>query len=373
MNKFLKIDIDTNRIFGLDVLRALAIMFVVMAHGASMLPVKFTKFIRFFIFDGVSIFFVLSGFLIGGILIKLIDKNGFNLQTLIGFWIRRWFRTLPNYFLILIILCILHFIFDNGFKWHSVIQYFVFSQNLYKPHPPFFPEAWSLSVEEWFYIIFPSLLFVAMYFKISFKQGLLNIALFTILLITAFRFYRILNFDIHNIIDWDLLFRKQVFTRLDSLMFGVLGAYIRYFYQSLWLKFKNQLLIVGILMFVLFKFIHTLLPIESIFFSVFSFTLTSVATLFLLPYLGELKSGKGVFYKPITYISLISYSMYLINLSLIKIWIIEQIPWNDITDIALIRVSSNFLIYWILVIVLSIIIYKYFELPMTMLRERFKK
>ncbi|MGI9192051.1 MAG: acyltransferase family protein [Chitinophagaceae bacterium] len=369
----MKIDIDTNRIFGLDILRALAVMFVVIAHGSYLLPVKFKEIIHFFLFDGVTIFFVLSGFLIGGILIKLIDKNGFSLQTLKGFWIRRWFRTLPNYFLILLILCIIHVIFDPGFSIRNITRYFIFSQNLYKPHPPFFPEAWSLAVEEWFYLIFPSLLFVVMYLKISFKNGLLNIAIITILLITAFRIYRFSNVEINNINDLDLLFRKQVITRLDSLMFGVVGAYLRYFHLSLWLRYKKQFLIIGILVFIVTKISFPLVPIGSFYLSVLSFTFVSIGTLMLLPYLSELKSGKGILYKPITYISLISYSMYLINLSLIQTWIINPIPWTDITENAWIRIIANYSIYWILVIVLSIIIYKYVERPTTSLRERFSK
>src|SRR5659263_324332 len=120
MNKLFKIDIDTSRIFGLDILRALAIMFVVIEYGSYLLPQKLRTISDFFVFDGVSIFFVLSGFLIGGILIKLIDKNGFNFSILKTFWIRRWYRTLPNYFLILIALCIINLLFDDDFTLRSV-------------------------------------------------------------------------------------------------------------------------------------------------------------------------------------------------------------------------------------------------------------
>ncbi|MFZ1664872.1 MAG: acyltransferase, partial [Flavobacteriales bacterium] len=219
MNKIFKIDFDTNRIFGLDILRALAIMFVVIGHGSYLLPNKLRTISDFFVFDGVSIFFVLSGFLIGGILIKLIDKNGFNFSILKTFWIRRWYRTLPNYFLILIALCVIHLLFDNDFTLRSVNRYFLFSQNIFREHPSwFFPEAWSLAVEEWFYLIFPILIFFTFPFKRSYKKSLLYVALIVIFFITAFRFYRFSNVDIDGINDWDLIFRKQVITRLDSLM-----------------------------------------------------------------------------------------------------------------------------------------------------------
>ena len=47
-------------------------------------------------FHGVILFFVLSGFLVGGILIKLIDKNGIKFSILKTFWIRLIQRKLKN-------------------------------------------------------------------------------------------------------------------------------------------------------------------------------------------------------------------------------------------------------------------------------------
>jgi len=64
--------------------------------------------------------------------------------------------------------------------------------------------------------------------------------------------------------------------------------------------------------------------------------------------------------------------MYLLNYSIVKRWIISNIPWEEITDNMFIRGISNYSFYWLLVIGLSILIYKYFEIPMTSLREKFK-
>ena len=112
MRNILKIELNPERIYGLDILRAFAILFVVAGHGEVLLPRQLKSINDFFVFDGVSIFFVLSGFLIGGILIKILEKNQITINLLFEFWIRRWFRTLPNYFLILITLGILHFFFN---------------------------------------------------------------------------------------------------------------------------------------------------------------------------------------------------------------------------------------------------------------------
>jgi len=374
MINIFKIEIDPKRVFGLDILRALAIMFVVAGHGSALLPPKIGNISNLFIFDGVSIFFVLSGFLIGGILIKLIEENGIEISVLKNFWVRRWFRTLPNYFLILLTLCLLNLFFNEGFTFRSVIRYFIFSQNLFWEHTGFFPEAWSLSIEEWFYLIMPLLIgILTITLNKSYKKSIFLACIIIIVLVTLFRSFRFFQISINDINDWDVMYGKQVATRLDSLMFGVVGAYINYFHKSLWIKFKIQLLFTGILILLASKF---LLPqftaIGGIYSCVFSFTLISVGTLFLLPYLSELKTGNGLLYKPITYISLISYSMYLLNLSIVRRWVIGNIPWQEITDNIYIKVVLNYSIYWLLVIGLSILIYKYFEIPMTSLRERVK-
>jgi peptidoglycan/LPS O-acetylase OafA/YrhL len=375
MGSFFKLEIDKNRVYGLDILRAMAILFVVIVHSKYILPKNLRPIINFLVFDGVSIFFVLSGFLIGGILIKLIEKEGLKPSTLRTFWIRRWFRTLPNYFLILVALSIIHFLFDDQFSFSRVYRYFFFSQNIFTNHPTwFFPEAWSLSVEEWFYLIFPLLLYVSFSFKKAYKSSILYVAVSLILFITFIRVYKFSYFPITGKSEWDLVYRKQVITRLDSLMFGVLGAYICFYYKDLWIKFKNKLLVTGILLFILSKYLLPYFTSDDGFYNcVVSFTLTSIATLFLIPYLSEIKSGNGIVYKSITYISLISYSMYLVNLSIVQKWIIQKIPWHNITDNGYLLVTINYAAYWVLVIGLSILIYKYFEVPMTSLRDRYKQ
>ncbi|MFM2201235.1 MAG: hypothetical protein RL040_435, partial [Bacteroidota bacterium] len=143
----------SSRVIGLDILRSIAILTVVLEHGEYLLPKRFHSIygrINFIHIDGVSIFFVLSGFLIGGILIKTIHKTDFTKQDLLQFWIRRWFRTLPNYLLILLIVLAARLLIFRDFGEFNY-TYFIFLQNAFSAHPAFFAEAWSLSVEEWFY------------------------------------------------------------------------------------------------------------------------------------------------------------------------------------------------------------------------------
>jgi len=72
MGKFFNIEISKNRVFGLDLLRFIAIFMVLLGHSLIMVPEHLRPSVYPYIFDGVAIFFVLSGFLIGGILIKIL-------------------------------------------------------------------------------------------------------------------------------------------------------------------------------------------------------------------------------------------------------------------------------------------------------------
>jgi peptidoglycan/LPS O-acetylase OafA/YrhL len=368
-----------NRIFGLDILRACAVMFVVIGHGNYLLSKKYTFVInKFFGYDGVSIFFVLSGFLIGGILIKTLETKRSEKNMLLNFWIRRWFRTIPNYFLILIVLLTLNLLFTEGFHFTKKfpLNFFIFSQNLFYRHPNFFPEAWSLSIEEWFYLLIPPIILFFIFLKRNVKVSVFHTALSILIIITLFRFYRyshistevLSNFATY---EWNLQFGKQVITRLDSLMYGMIGAFFQFYYREYWLKYKKTLLCFGLFLFVASKFlINSNMARGSLYFCVFSFSVTSFATLLLLPFLSDFRyNNAGVIHKSITKISLISYSMYLTNLSIVQLWILNKIPWDIITTNHQIMVSIRYFLYWFLTISLSMIIYKYFEVPMMNLRD----
>ena len=371
MKNIFKLNIKGDRIYGLDILRCVAILFVVFEHGNFLLPEKTASFMNYLVMDGVSIFFVLSGFLIGGILIKQFEKKDISFKVLLNFWKRRWFRTLPNYFLILSVLVVLYYLFINNFTLRGVNRYFFFSQNLYSPQPAwFFPESWSLSVEEWFYLLIPILILLLSFtFKLSKNKAIVTTAILLIIAVTAFRFYRFLNVSVLDVYDWDLIFRKQVVTRLDSLMFGVIGAYICYYYNTYWLKYKNILFITGIFLLLItqcFSFAN----FGSMYYCVFSFSLNGIGVLLLLPYLNDIKHGNGRVYKWVTSVSLMSYSMYLINLSIVRQWLIDTIHISKSSIHPLLVVALKYGLYWCFTIVLSLLIYKYFEVPTTKLRDK---
>jgi peptidoglycan/LPS O-acetylase OafA/YrhL len=91
---------SAERTASLDQFRVIAITCVMLAHG-SLLGMDAFPSLRYvtIIFGviGVELFFVLSGFLIGRQLLNVGERK----QSVTNFWARRWFRTLPNYYLFL--------------------------------------------------------------------------------------------------------------------------------------------------------------------------------------------------------------------------------------------------------------------------------
>lgn len=367
-----KVSFGTNRIFGLDILRASAIVFVVLGHGRYLLNHDFDFVHDIVLLDGVSLFFVLSGFLIGGIIIRSFETQELDQHFLLNFWIRRWFRTLPNYFLILSILLILGYNFDSTFQVVKPWQFWIFSQNLYFSPPAFFAESWSISIEEWFYVLLPLCLFFGIrLLKASRKQCLVWIIASFIVLGIMFRYVRFLQFPIEDVVGWDNNFRKLVITRMDSLMYGVLGAYLNYYYFHLWIKHKKKLFTIGCL--VLFGINigknFGFIELTGVFNSVLFFSLESLSVLFLLPFLSQIKKGTGIIYRSITFISLISYSMYLINYSLLYGWFFERIPLFKVGDFIPWMMAFRYFLFLFLTVVISYLIYQFYEVPIMKLRD----
>ena len=369
------IEFDNKRTYGLDIIRALAILFVVLGHSTDLIPKSYDKRLFYLIPfpDGVAVFFVLSGFLIGGILIKVLEKEPPSLRVLFHFWQRRWYRTLPAYYFILLTLLLLNILFTKNFNTAGTGRYFIFFQNFTTPHPVFFVEAWSLSVEEWFYLLIPSFLFAGvMTGRVKPKQMIL-IAIITVVTLTIlFRYYRYLTVPPASEQAWGAVFRGQVITRLDNIMFGLLGAYLAYYYKALWLRYKKPLFYIAIGLLLLTKLLGDyLLPTSVFYFCNVSFLLTELAVLMAFPLMSEIKTGSGIVYRFLTFISLISYSMYLTHASLLLHWTVNELWYAPPANIKM--VAARYILFWIVVFPVSTLLYKYIELPFIRYRDKHVK
>jgi peptidoglycan/LPS O-acetylase OafA/YrhL len=99
---------------------------------------------------GVDLFFVLSGYLIAGQLFAAVA--GGRKVSLSAFYVRRFLRTLPNYYVMLAVYGFLPIVV-SAIPATPLWKYTIFAQNF--GVPPVFTPSWSLCVEEQFYVLFP--------------------------------------------------------------------------------------------------------------------------------------------------------------------------------------------------------------------------
>ncbi len=152
-------------IAGLDGLRAVAFLIVFFFHTRN-LP---------FGWLGVQLFFVLSGFLITDILLRMKEKLP-RREFFIKFYGRRFLRIFPLYYFYLILIAVFIFIFPalklnllnaeigKGYLnqvWVAALYvYDFFHASAFFERSRFFTHLWSLSVEEQFYLLWPLLIFL---------------------------------------------------------------------------------------------------------------------------------------------------------------------------------------------------------------------
>jgi peptidoglycan/LPS O-acetylase OafA/YrhL len=164
---------SSRRILELDGLRGIAILLVILYHFISMTPHAPPNGIVHYLqaafrmgWAGVDLFFVLSGFLIGGILLDAKDSPRY-FRT---FYLRRIHRILPIYYLwigayfLIAFTPVIRWVGPLGIapdKWTIIPVYSLFLENIAWSRGPAFRTAWlsglwSLAVEEQFYLIMPS-------------------------------------------------------------------------------------------------------------------------------------------------------------------------------------------------------------------------
>jgi len=150
-----------SRLPGLDTLRATAIILVFLYHYQGFVAQHSTfGIVGDLGWAGVDLFFVLSGFLIGDQLLSGLAAD--RQLSLSGFYGRRFLRTLPTYLVVLT--CYFMFpAFMGGNPPPPLWRFLTFTQNFGLKPGTAFSHAWSLSIEEQFYLILPllALLFTA--------------------------------------------------------------------------------------------------------------------------------------------------------------------------------------------------------------------
>jgi len=203
---------DGNRVAGLDLLRGLAALAVALPHffayhGAF--PDTFETVSAL----AVEVFFVLSGYVLAPQILFCLGSD--QPRHLRVFLMRRWMRTIPPYLVALLLISIL----SRQLGTADFLRYLIYAQNLLRQSNTldYFTIAWSLSVEEWFYVAFPSLLLAA-----AWLTGRHNVR-FAVMFGIGFCLAIVLaRFLFGDITDWGAAVRRVVAFRLDSIGYGFL-------------------------------------------------------------------------------------------------------------------------------------------------------
>lgn len=364
----------TNKLNGLDHLRTLAISLVFIYHYGQLFPhPTWANRIGKFGWTGVDLFFVLSGYLIAS---QLFEKTRNNKRlSLPEFFIKRFFRIIPAYLVILSI----YFFIPYAREWEGLApawKYLTFTQNfgLNLLTQRTFSHVWSLCIEEQFYFTLPFILFLLVNFKAISKGFIILVVLFIACFFSRYFSYTIL---VEPYLDtdagWQYWYKwiyYPTYCRLDGLLTGVSIAALFSFRPMLKERlagYGNHLLILGIIILTGAYFIC--LDQGSFASSVFGFPLVSIGYGIML--MGAI-SRKNILFKLRSTTSLaiatLSYGLYLSHKIVIHITQ-DQLSKYGIkangTLMFIICIVTCFVAAWILNIIV--------EKPFLKLRERILK
>jgi len=238
----------TPKLYGLDHLRALAIVLVFLFHYRGFQHPDWIDDVSGFGWTGVDLFFVLSGFLIAGQLFAQLKSTG---RIALGdFFIKRFFRIIPPYLIVLTVYFSIPF-FREREALAPLWKFLTFTHNfgLDVIHRGTFSHAWSLCIEEQFYLTLPFLLL----FTYNRKGSPVLRVLFGLLLVMVIAL-RLFSWNVliapfaesdAFALRWYKYLYYPTYTRLDGLLLGVGLAWLMQ--HTLWIR--DRILLNGNLFF----------------------------------------------------------------------------------------------------------------------------
>lgn len=356
--------------FGLDIVRSIAITLVLLAHLSPFFKnnsILFNLLYHSGLY-GVELFFVLSGFLIGQSIMLKISPT-FSFKQIKKFYLKRFLRIAPLYYIILSILVLINVLFLNSKSFH--LAHFVFLQNFFQSEVGFFAVSWTLSIQFWFYTIVP-ILFLVINRKKQSKNKMLYSYIFIILILIFIRYLYVSFFNP----TFDFGTRKNIFLRFDSLFIGVLFAILKhklnFLYKKIAHKFFFAISVISLVIFYAF-YLYFMMTFgidffdKSVFFRVFGWPLISLMLTVSVAYLensvfinGVLKNKKFI-YIFFTKLGAISFSMFLIHYEIYSYF--ENNPrYNNI--------AMSIMMSTTIIVALSFLLYNFVEKPILLKKSQ---
>jgi peptidoglycan/LPS O-acetylase OafA/YrhL len=298
----------------LDGLRALSIAIVILSHTKSLLPAPIANsgLFRYIIgggLHGVQIFFVISGFLITTLLLREFDRTC--AVSFKRFYARRSLRIFPAFYTYFVVLAILWLAGVIPEHWPTYLAAATYTF-VYLPNPQgwYVVHAWSLSIEEQFYLLWPALLIFAHRRHKSISVAV-AIAIAAIMPIARVLLYRTLLNPERAIVTS---------SSADTLIAGCLLALLshRASWQQFHRRFLNAWTALGMLAlgFIVIPYLSVKLTtgISGILTVALGNTVTSLCIGGILVYVVENRrslAGRFLNLRLIRHIGVISYSLYL--------------------------------------------------------------
>ncbi|PLX23958.1 MAG: hypothetical protein C0599_03270 [Salinivirgaceae bacterium] len=355
------------RHFGLDLIRALAILSVVFGHSMFILKPIVPAITSFPFLRGVDVFFVLSGYLIGTRFLQQNQKdNGVSISYGKKFLHHAAWRTLPMYFLfVLINIGVGIILFPDDLYPSKIIPTFFLLQNVFTPHFDFFWESWSLPITIWFYALLTvGVIWIGQ--KYSRQQFKFKVLFFILVLLLIPLIVRIIIHLTTNLdfFWWDVKIRKFLPARMDAPFYGFLAAWIRFYYPK-WFK---SLRIPGFFIAVgLYLWYYLYTPAAGTIGKDIIYLITSPLTYaLLLPTFMYLKRAPAFIAKPITWISLISYALYLVNLLIVTIFLKTGL-------FEYFNAVNGYIFYWVVTLFTAWFFYNFYEIKIRKQFDKWKK
>ena len=314
------------KLYGLDHLRALAIILVFFFHYQISIfghPAWLPSLVKLG-WTGVDLFFVLSGFLISSQLFHQIKQRGEICFKV--FFLKRFFRILPAYWVVVAIyFCIPSFREKEALP--TLWKFLTFTQNigLDLKATGTFSHAWSLCVEEHFYFFLPLILFLLQLVKFSRKALYLLVAFFMLGFIC--RLYSWNHCYLPHIdaedswMWWYKYMYYPTYNRLDGLLIGVSLAALHQFSPGGWSKISKYGNAMICLSLAVLTGAYFLCYDESSYYaSIFGFPLVALAYGLLVA--GAISPDSFLYKwqsKTTTFIATLSYAVYLTHKGVIHI------------------------------------------------------
>jgi peptidoglycan/LPS O-acetylase OafA/YrhL len=235
-----------SRAAGPDLLRALAILLVMLWHlPAAATPVLLTG-LKVYGWIGVDLFFVLSGYLIGTQLLTPFARG--ERLDLRGFYLRRSFRILPAFLVVLVLYASFPALWeapDIQPLWRFVT--FTMNFDLAYQLKGTFSHAWSLCVEAQFYLILPLLLLLFGRLRSATPVLVVGIAIVLVGMVLRFAIWNEVigaKLETGNYKGLGFFYLEDIYyptyCRLDGLVFGVLLATAKVFWPEIWRRHADS-------------------------------------------------------------------------------------------------------------------------------------